>query len=475
MCGITAFQGNNAAKIAMDMTLCQMSRGTDGAGVAFIGDLYQRLHVVKEPIHPMTFAIGFNYFIDVKTNSAICHNRMPSKGAVNWVNTHPFKDCKNRFALIHNGTICDTDKHKERLRATGHKILGDTDSETYTHMICEQLDNGKTIIEALREMITAREVATILILDNKGTIYGLKGYMPMEICELKRGNEQAVAIASEENSIKRAINGYNTFERTWHETEYGDIITVKQCKVEIEHHPHKFTYTGNTNWSQFHNRDNDVWMWNGEDYEPATPTGVGATNKLKKYIDGVVHGKHGRGQTTITTYKSPRQRRIDRINEFRRRRGLPELTEADKDTVVDNLCANEKEGCPINCTGDPEYACFKKKEPTKRETTTTERPKGCADYKGANTDCPTSQCPIDKLCFRPKGCDAWVSTCPAIGQCLDKVKCYVKIQTLGELLDGKRKEKMEVEKQDETQNMATGAGNNEPSSATDSSGNQSPM
>lgn len=235
MCGITAFSGKYAPNKAVAMTLGQLSRGIQGAGVAFIAD--QSLHVVKAPIHPLQLATQNKFFWGLKTYSAISHNRMPSKGNVKLENTHPFMDCQGRFALVHNGTVLGLDNTREQLKAEGHQILGDTDSEVVAHLICKHLNEGGDMLGALHK-IMQKHPATFLVLTREGDIYGLKASQPLWVCEIEVcENQTNVAIASERKAIELALPELANHKHTMTELKPNDILHVRGGRVLLlDHH-----------------------------------------------------------------------------------------------------------------------------------------------------------------------------------------------------------------------------------------------
>ncbi len=237
MCGITGFSGRYATNKALSMTLAQLSRGVQGAGVAFIDPVDHSLQVLKKPCHPVKFAVEHHYFWGLRTYSAISHNRQPSKGEVNAQNSHPFVDCKGRFALIHNGTVFGTDEIRAKLIAKGHRIEGETDSEAVAHLICEYLNEGGDMLGAMH-MLMKEHPCTILVLTAEGDIYGLKASYPLWVCEMEADerNDAEVAIASERRAIETAMMLENRKFKLI-ELEHDDILHVRGGKLlELDRH-----------------------------------------------------------------------------------------------------------------------------------------------------------------------------------------------------------------------------------------------
>lgn len=138
MCGIGAVitKNKNTLPYIKRILTLQEHRGRSSSGVAYLKN--NQIIVNKSLLTPSELAKTLNE----NSNAMICHGRAPSIGAVKVENAHPFVDCKNNFALVHNGTIYNYELLKLTLREK-HEIKGETDAEILTHFIEENLKYHK--------------------------------------------------------------------------------------------------------------------------------------------------------------------------------------------------------------------------------------------------------------------------------------------------------------------------------------------
>jgi glucosamine--fructose-6-phosphate aminotransferase (isomerizing) len=227
MCGISAVIGNNAPLKAILLTLNQLERGTEGCGIAYICN--DKLKVIKEPCHPLEF---FDMHLnELKENSkiAICHNRLPSAGSVKYENTHPFIDCNNYFALIHNGHAFLYENRK-LLIENGHKISGETDSEVLTHLLEELYKEHKDMVKALKELTKNYLSGNIIVLTKDGKLYLAKsGYNNLHLAIAK--NE--IYIASSLNAIRKALKSLDIRKYKVKEIKNNTVVEIKKLKIKF--------------------------------------------------------------------------------------------------------------------------------------------------------------------------------------------------------------------------------------------------
>ena len=149
MCGIIGIVGERAVTDRLVDGLKRMEyRGYDSAGVCTIheGDLVRRraegklANLVHELArHPAPGDIG------------IAHTRWATHGAPTANNAHPH--ATNKVAIVHNGIIENYKELREEVRAAGHTMESDTDSEVVAHLLTVRLNNGETPQEAVANML----------------------------------------------------------------------------------------------------------------------------------------------------------------------------------------------------------------------------------------------------------------------------------------------------------------------------------
>jgi glucosamine--fructose-6-phosphate aminotransferase (isomerizing) len=100
VCGIVGYIGRKTAAPVIISGLKKLEyRGYDSFGIATIGsgiEICKHAGRISENAHS---ALHLNGTI------GIGHTRWATHGVPNDLNAHPHTDCKNRFAVVHNGII----------------------------------------------------------------------------------------------------------------------------------------------------------------------------------------------------------------------------------------------------------------------------------------------------------------------------------------------------------------------------------
>jgi glucosamine--fructose-6-phosphate aminotransferase (isomerizing) len=133
MCGIIGYIGFRKASAVLIDSLKRLEyRGYDSAGIAVIN-------------HDMKVEKKSGYVSALQGNMeghvGIGHTRWATHGEPSDRNAHPFTDCKNEFAIVHNGIIENHMELKKELIEKGHSYVSDTDSEVIAHLIEEEYKN----------------------------------------------------------------------------------------------------------------------------------------------------------------------------------------------------------------------------------------------------------------------------------------------------------------------------------------------
>jgi glutamine---fructose-6-phosphate transaminase (isomerizing) len=152
MCGIVGYVGNKqVVPVILDGLRKLEYRGYDSAGIAVVDEAHDmevrraegKLRNLEEAIrlHPLdgTYGIG--------------HTRWATHGRPTEENAHPHRDCTGRVVVVHNGIIENYLKLKERLKASDHRFVTETDTEVVAHLIEEYLKQGDEFEAAVRKAI----------------------------------------------------------------------------------------------------------------------------------------------------------------------------------------------------------------------------------------------------------------------------------------------------------------------------------
>ncbi len=152
MCGIIGYIGKRKTLPILMEGLRRMEyRGYDSAGIATIeqkslaitkqaGNISTLEEVLEKENHAGTIGIG--------------HIRWATHGIPNQINAHPHIDCTGTIAVVHNGIIENHDTLRKELRARGHAIVSETDTELIAHLIEEEIRTKKPIKEAVADALS---------------------------------------------------------------------------------------------------------------------------------------------------------------------------------------------------------------------------------------------------------------------------------------------------------------------------------
>ncbi len=149
MCGIIGIVGKeNASDHLVDGLKRMEYRGYDSAGVCTLheGEMVRRRAQGKL----------VNLVEELKGNPApgsvgIAHTRWATHGAPTTSNAHPH--ATKNVALVHNGIIENFKTLRDELSERGRSFESDTDTEVVAHLVCEQVDAGKSPQEAVQAIL----------------------------------------------------------------------------------------------------------------------------------------------------------------------------------------------------------------------------------------------------------------------------------------------------------------------------------
>jgi glucosamine--fructose-6-phosphate aminotransferase (isomerizing) len=72
-------------------------------------------------------------------------------------NAHPHSDSNFNVAVVHNGTIMNTNELRKQLRAEGKTFKSETDTELIAIMLGSYVDEGMELLEAVRKTVSRLE------------------------------------------------------------------------------------------------------------------------------------------------------------------------------------------------------------------------------------------------------------------------------------------------------------------------------
>jgi glutamine---fructose-6-phosphate transaminase (isomerizing) len=179
MCGIVGYVGpRNAAPILIDGLRRLEYRGYDSAGIALLtgdGEVFIEKRAGK--LSNLTDKLNGDA---PSGHPGIGHTRWATHGAPNDTNAHPHGDCTGKLALIHNGIIENYRELGDRLRAGGHRLVSETDTEVLAHLIESHYhgDLVEAVRAALNEVRGAYAVG-VMHTDHPDRIVGARMNVPL--------------------------------------------------------------------------------------------------------------------------------------------------------------------------------------------------------------------------------------------------------------------------------------------------------
>lgn len=175
-------------------------RGYDSVGFA------TKEGIVKKQIGSIqNFITGLEK--DYETNLGIAHTRWATHGGVTQLNAHPHFNNDATLFVAHNGIIENYQEMKAALQKKGVIFLSQTDSEIIPHWLKEQLKAGKTLKDAVIELMKEiKGTYAILIFEKeKDTLYALKKDSPLALGIRKEGFTLGSDIYAFSDETKKAI------------------------------------------------------------------------------------------------------------------------------------------------------------------------------------------------------------------------------------------------------------------------------
>ena len=169
MCGIIGYTGaRDAAPLLLDGLQRLEYRGYDSAGIAVLdastGDA--AINVIKGAGKLSTLRAALEGGYPAGT-TGIGHTRWATHGKPTTDNAHPHRDCTGDIVVIHNGIIENYLELRADLRAAGHHLSSETDTETLPHLIETYLRDGDDLLAAVRRTLSRVKGAHAIVAMSK--------------------------------------------------------------------------------------------------------------------------------------------------------------------------------------------------------------------------------------------------------------------------------------------------------------------
>ncbi len=146
MCGIVGYIGpKNTGEVLINGLKKLDYRGYDSAGVAVARKDQIYLQKKKGRIEDISEK-------DIPDGMAgLGHTRWATHGRPSDDNAHPFLDCGEKIAIVHNGIIDNFNSIKDELIEKGHEFTSETDSEVVVHLLEEYYEGD--FLKAFKKIV----------------------------------------------------------------------------------------------------------------------------------------------------------------------------------------------------------------------------------------------------------------------------------------------------------------------------------
>jgi glutamine---fructose-6-phosphate transaminase (isomerizing) len=219
MCGIVGYIGDKKAQPILLNALGKLEyRGYDSCGIAIADggiEIYKDIGRVKALAAVLKPHDG---------KTGIGHTRWATHGEPSKINAHPHADCKGRIAVVHNGTINNFMKLREKLTAEGHVLASETDTEVIPHLIEKYYDGDfeKAVTLAVRDIEGAYTMIAMMAGENK-------------IIAARQESPLIIGIGDRENYIASDVPALLDYTSRVIYLEDGDIAVVSASDVKVKH------------------------------------------------------------------------------------------------------------------------------------------------------------------------------------------------------------------------------------------------
>ena len=180
MCGIVGYVGFRKALPVLIQGLKRLEyRGYDSAGIAV---LKKDNLIVRKKQGKLSVLIDDLKNSPLTGNSGIGHTRWATHGVPSKKNAHPFLDCSEKIAVIHNGIIENHMELKTQLLQENHRFTSDTDTEVLVHLV-EKFYKGD-LEDAVREslkLVHGSYAIAVIHADEKNKIVAARCESPLVI------------------------------------------------------------------------------------------------------------------------------------------------------------------------------------------------------------------------------------------------------------------------------------------------------
>jgi glucosamine--fructose-6-phosphate aminotransferase (isomerizing) len=240
MCGIVGYAGGRQALGVVLEGLSKLEyRGYDSAGVAVLADGKISYQKRAGKLGNLTSALAQSPPLPGKVG--LGHTRWATHGAPTDPNAHPHTDCDGYLAVVHNGIIENFADLREELKARGHYMTSETDTELVAHLLEEEM-NGPEARGAVSPQVTLHGGPHSLAgamrsvcqrLDGTFTLVAVDVRDPDVVVGARRNSPLVVGRGNGENFLASDVAAFISFTKEATEIGQNQVAEIRAGQVEV--------------------------------------------------------------------------------------------------------------------------------------------------------------------------------------------------------------------------------------------------
>jgi len=224
MCGIVGYVGAQQAEGVVVEGLRRLEyRGYDSAGIALVHE--GRIAWDKKAGKLANLEKALAAAPLPASTTGIGHTRWATHGAPTDRNAHPHLGARGRVALVHNGIIENFAALRDELERQGHELVSETDTEVAAHLVECQVDEGRTLTEAMQH-VAGR-------LHGAFTLVAVDALDPDRVVAARRNSPLVVGIGDGENFVASDVAAFIEHTRDALELGQDQVVTISREGVEV--------------------------------------------------------------------------------------------------------------------------------------------------------------------------------------------------------------------------------------------------
>ena len=231
MCGIVGYVGEHEASEVLLSGLSKLEyRGYDSAGIAILQDRSEPS--TQAPVLQIRRSVGklrnlTSKLLQEPVNGSIGigHTRWATHGRPSEANAHPHT--VGSVTVVHNGIIENHLELKAKLLDKGIAFQSETDTEVFSHLVAERLDENDPngLLNACLSALNEVEGSYAFVV--------ISSAFPEQIFAARQGSPMVVGLGENENFIASDVSALLSYTREVIFLEEGDRVLVTRNQVTI--------------------------------------------------------------------------------------------------------------------------------------------------------------------------------------------------------------------------------------------------